>query len=505
MRGFSTIEVLIAMAIMISTLSAVILVSFGDQSLLAQSGAAAHAVEIAQSMIEAEQAGARKDFRLVSDVAPVVDGIYRSALSVSDVPTDPYTTKNLTATVSWQDGMHIARDISMTTLVTDFQDASTSDTCDTSLSGDWSSPTITSHVLVAGDLLSATAPTGHTFSTTNPISELDAYHGRLYAGVSKKASASNDSLFVFDTSHPLQKPQYLGSIDNNASVTEGITALAVAGSYVYAGNGHVTNFKTCKPSPNCSQLQVFDVSNPSAIPAPVNFLLPTSSAPFVTGTSTLQALGNSIFYAGGYVYLGLSKTATGPEFNVIDVRDPANPKWVGGYQIGWSINQIYVRNGYAYLATDDKSRELTILDIHDLANPKLASVFDPAGTLGFEVGKSMYTRGDDIFVGTSAASGSPELYALDIGHPSSPARLGSAVIGSSILGLFARDSLLFLLASTIQQFQILDISDPASIKQYGPPIALPGTGASVDCESNYFYVASNNGSQGNISIIGPSP
>ena len=454
-------------------------------------------------MVEAEQADARKDFRLVTDVATSSLGVYEESLSVTDAGFDPYTTKRLQAKVSWQDETHAARSVSLTTLVSDFQDPSTLDTCDPSLSGNWTAPSVRNYVLASGDLLPSVAPPGHTFSATDPISYIDAYMDLLYIGVSKKAAGANDSVFIFDNSDPAREPRYLGSTDNNAAVTEGVSALVAAGAYLYAGNTHVTNFKTCKASPNCSQLQIFDMTAPSAIPAPVNFLLPTSSPPFVTGTTTGQALGNSIFYQGGYVYLGLSKTATGPEFDIIDVHDPANPKWVGGYQIGWSINQIYVRDGYAYLATDDKSRELTILDVRDPADPKLASTFDPTGTPGFEVGKSLYTRGDAIFAGMSSASGSPEIYALDIAHPSAAVVTASKVIGSSILGMFARDSILFALASTIQQFQMFDISDPASIRPYAPPVALPGTGTSMDCEGNYFYVASDSGSQGNLSIIGP--
>lgn len=503
MRGFSTLEILIAMAVMVLTLTAVILASFGDQSMLGQASDDSEAVGKAQAMLESGQANARKDFRLVTDIATSSDGIYQESLSIADIADDPYTSKRMTATVSWQDENRTTRSVSLTTLVTDFQDASTLDTCDPSLAGKWSAPSVKTYVLATGDLLPSSAPAGHAFSATNPISSIDAYHGRLYIGVSKKASAADDSLFVFDISDPSRKPQYLGSIDNNASVTEGVSGIVAAGGYLYAGNTHVTNFKTCKPSANCSQMQILDITAPSAMPAAVNFLVPTSSMPSVTGTSTGQALGNALFYQNGYVYLGLTKTATGPEFDIIDVHDPNNPKWIGGYQIGWSINQIYVRNGFAYLATDDKSRELTILDVHDPYSPKLASTFDPTGTLGFEVGKSVYARGDTIFVGMSAASGSPEVYSLNIAHPWAPSANASKVIGSSILGMFARDSILFVLASTIQQFELLDISVPAAIKSYAPPIALPGIGASLDCEGDYFYVASNNGSRGNVSIIGP--
>jgi Tfp pilus assembly protein PilV len=502
-KGFSTLEILIAMAIMTSTLSAVLLVAFGNQSLLEEGSISVEALQKAQAALETEQAYARMDFRLVGNTA-TSSGIYQQSLAVSDVRADPYTTKRLTSTVSWQDESHITRSVSLTTLVTDFQDPSTLDTCDSALTGDWSSPSIKNYVLATGDLLSSSAPSGHTFSATNPISGIDAYQGRLYISISKKAAAANDSLFVFNNSDSTQRPSYLGSIDNNPSVIEGLNAIVVAGSYLYGANAHVTNFKTCKPSPNCSQLQLFAISSPGSIPAPVNFLIPTSSAPFVTGTSTSQAVGNSIFYQNGYVYLGLTKTATGPEFNIIDVHDPNNPAWAGGYAIGATINQIYVRNGYAYLATDDQSRKLMIFDVHDPKNPSLVASLDPKGMTNQPYGYSLYTIGDDLFFGMSSTSisGSPELYEYDVSHPSSPRVIASAEVGASIMGIFVRDSDIFLLNSVVGAKAAFLSLDSASFGT-ASSITLPGSGVSLDCEGNYFYAASNNGAQGDLSIIGP--
>ena len=109
-----------------------------------------------------------------------------------------------------------------------------------------------------------------------------------------------------------------------------------------------------------------------------------------------------------------------------------------------------------------------------------------------------------MFAGMSAASGSPELYVLDDSHPASSLKKTSTfVLGSTILGEFARDDTLFVLASTVRQFQLLDISDMSAIRQAVSPLHLPGTGASLDCEGNHFYIGSNNGSQGFVSTAGP--
>lgn len=504
MRGFSTIEILVAFAVAIAAITPVALLSSGAQSALADSSARNHALQRAQALFDAEAGNTAMDFRLADDMATTTDGMYQGSLSVTDYSPDPYTTKRVTAIVAWKDRLHASHQVSLAGLLSDFGDPSTLDTCDPEVSGNWETPSTRNYALAPGDLLPSNAPPGHAFSPTNTIAGADAYKGRLYVSVLKKAAAADDSLFAFAISDPLKKPAYLGSIDTNASVTGGPSFVLAAGDYLYAADNHVSNFKSCKPSANCAQLQVFSAANPAAISPIANFLLPTSSMPFVTGTTTGQAVGNTLAYKDGYGYLGLTKTATGPEFNIIDMRDPSSPKWTGGYQVGATINRIYVRDRYAYLADDDKSREFIVLDVSDPTNPRFVSSFDPKGTLGYEVGESEYLRGNTLFAGMSAASGSPELYALGAANPSSLSIIGSHAAGSTLLGLFARDNFLFMLASTVSAFQMLDISNQNAPIPYGTSTRIPGTGAALDCEGNYFFAGSNSGSQGFISIIGPS-
>ncbi len=502
MRGFSILEILIAVAIMVSTFSAIALVSFGDQKLLGQTSADAEAVQKAHKMIKTAEANARKDFRLVNDQSTTSDEIYQDSLSVADMPTDPYTTKHITATVSWDDESHTRRNVSLSELVTDFDDPQTLDTCDSSRSGNWTDPSSVSYLVSPGSML----PTNARMAAVNTIGAVDAYHGKLYVVDSSKSAKTNDSLFIFDLSNA-RSPTYRGSIDTATSTVDGMNAIVVAGNYAYVANAHGANFKTCKPSGNCSQFQIFNISDPTSPVLVDNFLLPTSTLPFVYGSNG-QGIGTALFYADGYIYLGLSKTANGPEFNIIDVHDPTHPHWIGGFTIGATINQIYERNGSVYLATDDQSRKLIILDARSPQSPQLVSSLDPRGTSNQEYGDSLYMAGDEMFFGMSSTSisGSPELVAFDMTNPSVPASIASREVGASILGIFVRDTELFLLTSITgmkAEFQMFDDSDLTRHDPEAAPIILPGTGVTVDCEGNYFYVATNNGSQGNISVIGP--
>jgi type II secretory pathway pseudopilin PulG len=63
--GFSTVELLVAMALLILCLTAVLLVSSGSETLLVDSQTSREALSIAQTALEAAQSAGRKDFKSV--------------------------------------------------------------------------------------------------------------------------------------------------------------------------------------------------------------------------------------------------------------------------------------------------------------------------------------------------------------------------------------------------------------------------------------------------------
>ncbi len=496
-KGFSLVEILIAVSIMLVALSSVVLVSFGDQSFLGQSRTSEDALAQAQILLSREESNAQQDFRLVDTIASTSDGIVETSATIRDWPNDPYATKEVEVDASWPE-LGLMREVSLSELVSDYEDPNTLDTCDTALNGNWKTPISTLHTFVVGDLLPLTVPIGHSFSSSNPVVALDAYHGILYVGDASTSLKSNDSFFTFDVTHP-PSARYLGSIDTNTASIDGTAAIVVAGKYAYLANPHTADFRTCKSgSASCAQLQILSVANPASMPAPFNYELPTSTAPYVTGSSG-QAVGKSIAYSKGYVYLGLTKSATGPEFDIIDVSSSTNPQWAGGYSVGAGVSAISVRGSYAYLATDRKSDELVILDVSNPSAPILAGSYNVVSASGWGDGESVYQRGLELYLGLTYATGSPEIYTLDVSKPSVPSLVSAYVAGSSVVGEFARDSLLFALTSTSQQLQILDASNTTTLVPYTNATTIPATGTVLDCEGNYFYAGSN----GSVSIIGP--
>jgi hypothetical protein len=221
----------------------------------------------------------------------------------------------------------------------------------------------------------------------------------------------------------------------------------------------------------------------------------------------------------------LTSTPGGTEFNVIDVHDPLNPDWLGGYSLqGHAVNAINVRNGYAYLAHPAGAsglarEELTVLDVTNPAQPRRVSGFYAPEGLGGN-GKSLALNSDRIYLGrtTSKISGPtdtlPEFLALNgrdpLVLPTIPLGSLNLTTAESVNGLVVRGTLAFLLTSS--QLQSWDLANVAAPQPFTPQakasefLALPGKGVSLDCEGDTLYAGgTTDDNRSFLEIFTPSP
>jgi prepilin-type N-terminal cleavage/methylation domain-containing protein len=95
---------------------------------------------------------------------------------------------------------------------------------------------------------------------------------------------------------------------------------------------------------------------------------------------------------GQYVYM----ITTDKKFQVFDVKgNPDEPSLIGEVVIGETLNNLFVKDSYAYVTTDAKDAELVIIDITDQANPTLISTFDTSYSGDTDL------NGNDVWVGTA--------------------------------------------------------------------------------------------------------
>ncbi len=305
--------------------------------------------------------------------------------------------------------------------------------------------------------------------------------------------------YVLNATTPTN-PTFDRALGSN-KVSQGFTSLAIATSTTAGDYAYVTTASTT------AHFQVIDL-NPS--PAVV---LSTYKIPNATGL-----VPNTVFYKDGYAYVGLPKNSGGDEFIIIDVHDPVSiPLPLATYSINAGVNTIVVKSGYAFIATDDPTRELIVLDLHDLAHPSLRGIFNAPGanTSTFGLGKSFYTVGDTLYFGRYYIGSDHEFSVLDT-TSTNPTALGTREVGTTVdargvYNTIVRNNLAFLLTGNAtgatSRLQVLNIANPAAITQVSSSdLVASGEPRGFDCESNYMYAASvptsgGNTNKGSISII----
>ena len=442
--GQSTLEILIALAILIISVSATIVVLFGGQSISVDTKLNQEAIAMARQSLENARANARQNFDALADSSSTIGEFLKETI-VTAIDPD---TKQIISRVTWQTDPLRPQKVEFTTIVTDwrnvFPPADPADSGGGGLTGNWCNP----QTLGSVDL-----------GPGNSATDLDVINKIAFISAEASAAAKPD-FFVIDATNG-QSPVVAASINTGPS----LNSLDVSGSFAYAANNSST-----------AQLQIINVSN---IAAPV--LISSFTLPGVSGTG---AKGNSIFYANDKVYIG-TKTASGPEFHVVDVSNPNNPVTLGSKEIGRDINDIFVYNNIAYIA-NSHSNEIKALDVSDPANINEIASYDPNGA---SAGKSVFVAGTKAYLGRLAVNPGNEFYVLDASSSSTIASLGSKEISSDINDISVRDNFAFLATSdSNKEFQVWNVTDPANMTSC-TNFNFPQVATGIDYENNIVYVS----------------
>lgn len=485
-KGGSTLEILIAFAILTLALSATAMVIFGNQYAALAAQLNQEALYKAQGMLEEARATSRFDINLVvASTSTDTSGslVYTKMLSVSQI--DLYL-KQVTSTVSWSQHGRVLS-VSLSTILGDSTNVQGGSTCSSVLTGNWNNPQLGTPIAVGSSV------------DGNPVTGLTVFNKKIYITTSN-THGHNDDFYIYDTSVMPESPTYLSSMDANI-VTPGLNAVAFAstteGAFAYVANANTPNWSTCNAKASCAQVQVISVNNPSSLSVIKNIKIPATSTPFVTGSGG-QGIGNTVTYKNGYLYIGLTKTQSGPEFVIYDVGagagSPTNPKYVGSYAVGRGVNTIVVARGFAYLATNDNVREVLVLDVHTPSSPVAVGLFNAPGSLGFGAGYSLSLIGNTLYLGRNYVSNAPELFVLNVSTPASvlPA-IASVDVGissdpQSINGIVIRSTLAFLVTTDfLQIYNIANSVSPTLV--HSLDVSSDGSvGAALACEGNYLYV-----------------
>ncbi len=225
------------------------------------------------------------------------------------------------------------------------------------------------------------------------------------------------------------------------------------------------------------------------------------SSPHFLATSTLPNVAGvrpeaiSISYFDSKIYVGTKRTA-GHEFHIYDVSDPASPRWLGSREVNHNINDISVKDGFAFLATSGNIRDLIVLDIRDPTHILQLAAIDLPGN---EDGRSIQVMGNTIFLGRykGTVPGHNELSVLEYqtdptGNSIQINEITSAPTGADIYALTYAGGFVFTATSNIQkELQVFELNQENElVPVWSKDLPAPATG--IDYENEAFAVTAGN-------------
>lgn len=435
-KGQSSLEVLIALTIMVLTITAAIVVGFGNQSAVLDTELHSKALRIAEKEIETLRKNARYDFSSIAS-STQTEGIFTKEIIVRDTGT---YSKEIDVKISWQLSPIQLRDLTLNTIITDWRTAwEQSGTGDGGggLTGDWLNPE------TAGLLDLGPGNEG----TDIAIREQTIFITGIASDIKK-----ND-LFSINVSN-INAPSMIASIDTGS----GFESIALWNEYAYLAH-----------KSNSEQIHVVNVSSPSNM-----FLVATSSL------SSNSSLPKTVFAKDDYLYIGTESSASGTEIQIFDVSSPSNPSFEEGIEIGATVNDLFVFKNRLYAATSKSDSELIIFDVTDPNNPSQIGSYNATST-----GRSVYaTSFSTAYFGMGSTFG-----IMNTSNLSNISLSGTLAMGGNINDLYARDELAFVATSNNNaEFKVVNVQIPGT-PTLQSEFNFPQVATGITYRDNVVYVS----------------
>ena len=204
-----------------------------------------------------------------------------------------------------------------------------------------------------------------------------------------------------------------------------------------------------------------------------------ATPPSVVGRFVDNLMGRpQDFHTRGTLGCLVTKRGRGPEFYVLDLRDPGSPNVLGSLDFSGQVNRVVLKGDFAYLATGLTDSELVVVDLSTPAVPRVIGRYD-AGPGRDAV--SLAVRDSTIFLGRKRASGvaQHELYAIDVANPAAPTLLGSIDVDADVNDLALENDLLYVATSDNErELIVFDVATPSAITEVDST-DLPGSADAV--------------------------
>lgn len=443
-------ELVVALAVLAISFSALVLVSFGQRMVALDAELSGQAIHFAKNQLTLTRAEA-SDFNSIINASSTQQNIFTASLGILDISP---CLKLITSSV----GYPIAdkeKEVSLSTGISwpSEMESLGNDCLSSAPAGNWVAPE--SHLTI--ELVDLGIPT-----------DIDVLAGIAYI-------TSNRGLHVVDPATPLTQG-FLADGD-------GFNSLDVARD----DSSNKTYAYLARATTTAEQLVIADVTGPDPRLESSRRL----NDPAGTGME-----GWRVLYYDQKVYVSTRYNAGRPELYVFDVSNQSNPIELGNFNPNTSIYGLaaqkhFVANApklFAYLATSHNNKELIVLDV---TNPGAISELTGGRTNlpGNKDGRSLFLLGTKIVIGLESGAGD-DLFVLDNLDPFAVSTglpiVSSREIGGTILDTKASANYAFL--SRVGRGSQVEIWNLGGAEAATPGSIFPIPGiVGLDIDEDYIY------------------
>ncbi len=171
---------------------------------------------------------------------------------------------------------------------------------------------------------------------------------------------------------------------------------------------------------------------------------------------------NDVYVDGTTAYI-VTNNVAGSDFFIYDISNPSIPTLLGSTDLGASGFAVYVADGYAYVATNHNSREMTVVDVKNPLSPQLIGTHFDAPTNAD--GRSISISGSVAYLVTANNTTGPgaEFYSADISNPTNPFQLGNLDLGAGASDIITKGNYAYIASQhDNQELQVINIINPSS-------------------------------------------
>ncbi len=161
---------------------------------------------------------------------------------------------------------------------------------------------------------------------------------------------------------------------------------------------------------------------------------------------------------GNFVYL---IRAGGTEFDIYNVVNPLSPTLSASLLLNGVPQNIAVSGNYAYIASDDNSQELQIINISNPNSPSLIGSYNSIGSVN---ASGVYVVGNFVYLTFLNKTADPELEIINVTTPTSPTLVGALELGSASSGneIIVLNNYAYLATSnSARELMIINVTNPA--------------------------------------------